>query len=60
MVETFFAQMSDHLNLKRNYAKSFEGLLSRITSKLSAMSLLHWVNNLNGKKLAQIKHALYF
>jgi hypothetical protein len=24
------------------------------------MSLLHWVNNLNGKKLAQIKHALYF
>ena len=60
MVETFFAQMSDNLNLKRNYAKSFEGLLSRITSKLSAMSLLHWVNNLNGKKLAQIKHALYF
>ena len=60
MVGTFFAQMSDHLNLKRNYAKSFEGLLSRITSKLSAMSLLHWVNNLNEKKLAQIKHALFF
>lgn len=60
MVETFFAQMCDQLNLKRNYAKSFEGLLTRLTSKLSAMSILHWINYLNGRKLAQIKHALSF
>ncbi len=60
MVETFFAQMCDHLNLKRNYAKSFEGLVARLSSKLSAMSILHWINQLNGKKLSQIKHALYF
>lgn len=60
MVETFFAQMCDHLNLKRNYAKSFEGLLTRLTSKLSAMSILHWINHMNGRKLAQIKHALSF
>ncbi len=26
MVETFFEQMCDQLNLKRNYAKSYEGL----------------------------------
>ncbi len=26
MVETFFAQTCDQLNLKRNYAKSYEGL----------------------------------
>ncbi len=60
MVETFFAQMCDHLNLRRNYAKSFVGLTTRITSKLSSMSLLHWINYRNGKKLAQIKHALSF
>ncbi len=60
MVETFFAQMCDQLNLKRNYAKSFEGLLTRLTSKLSAMSILHWINHVNGRKLAQIKHALSF
>jgi hypothetical protein len=60
MIETFFAQMCDHLNLKRNYAKSYEGLLARLTSKLSAMSILHWINHINGRKLAQIKHALYF
>jgi hypothetical protein len=60
MVETFFAQMCDQLNLKRNYAKSYDGLMARLTSKLSAMSFLHWINHLNGKKLAQIKHALSF
>lgn len=60
MVETFFAQMCDQLNLKRNYAKSYEGLVARLASKLSSMSILHWINHLNGKKLAQIKHALSF
>lgn len=60
MVETFFAQMCDHLNLRRNYAKSFVGLACRLTAKLSAMSILHWINHLNGRKIAQIKHALSF
>jgi Transposase DDE domain len=60
MIETFFAQMCDQLNLKRNYAKSYDGLMARLTSKLSSMSILHWINHLNGKKLAQIKHALSF
>ena len=49
MVETFFAQMCDQLNLKRNYAKSYEGLTTRLASKLSSMSILHWINHLNGK-----------
>jgi hypothetical protein len=53
MVETFFAQMCDQLNLKRNYAKSYDGLVARLTSKLSSMSILHWINHLNGRKLAQ-------
>jgi hypothetical protein len=60
MVETFFSQMCDQLNLKRNYAKSYEGLKARLTSKLSAMSLLHWINYQKGRTLAQIKHALSF
>lgn len=60
MIETFFAQMCDHLNLRRNYAKYYEGLVARLTSKLSAMSILHWINYINGRKLAQIKHALCF
>jgi hypothetical protein len=35
-------------------------LAVRLASKLSSMSILHWINHLNGKKLAQIKHALSF
>jgi hypothetical protein len=58
MVETFFGQMCDQLNLKRNYAKSYEGLVTRLTSKLFSMSVLHWMNYQNGRKLSQIKHAL--
>jgi hypothetical protein len=60
MVETFFAQMCDQMNLRRNYSKSYEGLKTRLASKLSAMSILHWINHLNNRPLAQIKHALSF
>jgi len=60
MIETFFTQMCDQFHLKRNYAKSYNGLVARLTSKLSAMALLHWINYQNGKTLAQIKHALSF
>ena len=60
MVETFFAQMCDQMNLRRNYSKSFDGLKTRLASKLSAMSILHWINYLNNKTLSQIKHALSF
>jgi hypothetical protein len=60
MVETFFAQMSDQFHLKRNYAKSYQGLKATLASKLSAMSLLNWINHQNGRKRSQIKHALSF
>lgn len=60
MVETFFAQMCDHLNLRRNYSKSYAGLETRLSSKLSAMSILHWINYSNDRKISQIKHALSF
>jgi hypothetical protein len=60
MVETFFAQMCDQLNLRRNYSKSYDGLKTRLASKLSAMSVLHWINHLNNRTLSQIKHALSF
>jgi hypothetical protein len=37
MLETFFAQMCDQFHLKRNYSKSYDGLVARLTSKLSAI-----------------------
>lgn len=29
MVETFFAQLCDHLNLRRNHAKTYEEIMAR-------------------------------
>lgn len=60
MVETFFAQLCDQFNLRRNYAKTYEGLYTRITSKLSAMSILNNINHINGRKVSQVKHALSY
>jgi hypothetical protein len=60
MVETFFAQLCDQMNLRRNYAKSFQGLLARIASKVSCMSILNLINFQCGRKLSQVKHALCF
>lgn len=60
MVETVFAQLCDHLNLRRNYARSFTGLATRLSSKLSATSLLQFINFKNGLKISKIKHALAF
>ncbi|WP_341835360.1 IS982 family transposase [Chitinophaga pollutisoli] len=60
MVETVFSQLCDHLNIRRNYAKSFVGLATRLTSKLSATSLLQFINFKNGLKISKIKHALAF
>ncbi len=55
MAKTFFAQLCDQLNPKRNYAKSYDDLVTRLASKLSAISLMHWINQQNGRKLAKIK-----
>jgi len=60
MVETVFAQLCDHLNLKKNYAKTYAGVAARLTSKLSGVSILQLINFQNGIKISKIKHALSF
>jgi hypothetical protein len=60
MVETVYAQLCDHLNLKKNYANSYAGISARLTSKLSGVSLLQFINYRNGNKISKIKHALSF
>lgn len=60
MVETVFAQLCDQFNLKRNYAKSYDGIMARLSSKISAVSILNFINFMNGNKLSRLKHALCF
>ena len=57
-VETLFSQMVDQFMLCRNYAKQQVGLFARIISKISALTILQYINFINNKPLGQIKHAL--
>jgi hypothetical protein len=53
--ETLFSQLCDQFMIRRNYAKSFQGLASRILSKLTALTLIQWLNLRNGNRLNNIK-----
>jgi hypothetical protein len=44
--------------IKRNYAKSFKGLSTRVVSKVAAVTVLQMINKINGRPLNHIKHAL--
>lgn len=57
-IETVFSQLCDQMMLKRNYAKTFAGLRSRIICKVASTTLLQYINWLNNKPINHIKHAL--
>lgn len=57
-VETVFSQLCDQMMLKRNYAKTFMGLRTRIISKVAAVTLLQYINSINDRPINHIKHAL--
>lgn len=57
-VKTVFSQLSDQMMLKRNYAKTFNGLRTRIIAKVAAVTFLQYINNQNDRPINHIKHAL--
>lgn len=57
-IETVFSQYCDDLMLKRNYAKTYYGIDTRINSKIAAMTFKQYYNYLNGNKISKTKHAL--
>ena len=57
-VETVFSQLSDQMMLKRNYAKSFNGLRARIIAKVASFTFLQYLNKQNNRPINHIKHAL--
>ena len=59
-IETIFSQLCDQFMLKRNYAKSFVGLATRVISKIAGLTILQYINKLNNKPINNIKHALAF
>jgi hypothetical protein len=59
IIETLFSQLCDQQLLKRNYAKSSDGLFTRIVSKIASVSILKAINSLASRPLGRIKHALF-
>lgn len=60
-IETIFSQLCDQFMIRRNYAKSFQGLASRILSKITAFTFLQYINKfITGRPLNHVKHALTY
>lgn len=57
-IETVFSQYCDDLNMKRNYAKTYDGLLVRTNAKITAMTFKQYWNYLNDKPINKTKHYL--
>lgn len=54
-IETLFSQLCDQFMIRRNYAKSFEGFATRILSKITALTMIQWVNHRSGNKINNLK-----
>ena len=54
-IETLFSQLCDQFIVRRNYAKSFQGLTSRVLSNLATLTLIHWLNRRDGNHINNIK-----
>lgn len=56
-IETLFSQLCDQFLIRRNYAKSFDGFKNRILSKITAMTVVQYINkfiydrNINNLKI---------
>lgn len=57
-IETLFSQLCDQFMLKRNYSKTGLGLSVRISSKITAVTMLQLINYQNNKPLNHLKYAL--
>jgi Transposase DDE domain len=57
-IETKISQLDDQFMVKRNYAKTSDGLISRLTCKVAAVAALQFLNFSNKKSLNKLKTAL--
>lgn len=59
-IETLFSQLCDQFMIRRNYAKSFDGFKTRILSKITALTVIQFINkfifdrNINNIKISII------
>jgi len=55
-IETLFSQLCDQFMIRRNYAKSFQGFKTRILSKITALTVVQYINKfIFGRNINNIK-----
>jgi hypothetical protein len=57
-IETMFSQLIDQFNLRKHYAKKLDGLMARISSKITAFAMCQYFNFINNKPLNEIKYSI--
>jgi len=58
-IETLFPQLCDQCMIRRNYAKSFQGFATRVLSKVTALTVIQWINFREGNNINNLKIALF-
>src|SRR5690606_10270146 len=58
-LETLFSQLCDQFMIRRNYAKQFDGFRTRIMSKITALTIIQFINYfILERPTNNIKHAI--
>ena len=57
-IETLFSQLYDQFMIIRNYAKDKDGLFALIIGKISALTILQYINYKNNNPIGKVKYAL--
>lgn len=57
-IEMVFSQLVDQFMLIRNYAKDTEGLFAQIIGKISAFTILQYINKKNNNPIGRVQYAL--
>jgi len=45
-IDTLFSQLCDQFMIRRNYAKTFEGFKTRILTKITALTVVQYINKI--------------
>ena len=54
-IETLFSQLCDQFMIRRNYAKSFAGLATRVVAKITALTIIQLHNKNLGRNINRLK-----
>lgn len=54
-IETLLSQLCDQFMIRRNYAKTFDGFRTRLLAKLTSLTVIQYINHLNGRNINNIK-----